>query len=230
MAAKIRDNQYKISIIIILFAGLSLYSTITSAQSLRNRRAPLYRGFEMSYGVRSFSIKSNITAINGLDVITEGGSAGIMLGSKVVRTRLIGGFYYAASCVKRTVDAFELDASTNIYPLQTLRKKSRTTPYLVSALVYNKLKFGGNYLETDTKRTNRSVSDDKYIGKLHQVNFSTGIGASYSLYDRFDYLQLFAETRYNLPLAIDTQSAGFKSTTSTAQLMVTIGVRFGARQ
>ena len=227
--AAISKNQFKITIIIILFTALSLYSAATEAQTFRSDKPVLYKGFEMSYGVRNFSIKSDISAINSLRVLTEGGSAGIMIGSRVVRTQLKGGFYYSASSVKRTVDIFELDASTNIYPLEAITKKKRTVPYVVSALLYNKLKFGGNCLEVDGTRRNRSVSDDNYIGKLHQVNFSTGIGVTHSLYETVDYFQFFAETRYNFPFAIETQSAAFNATTSTPQLMVTVGVRFGSR-
>lgn len=227
MTTRLKINQTKGIFYIIVCIVTFLHALVANAQPTEKRVFRL-QGFESSYGIRVFQVASNIKQIDMLSVMTEGGSAGLIAGSKVMRTRITTGFFYSASSVVQTVDAFELDASTILFPLKGLLKNKRTRPYVTSGLTYNKIKFAGGYLNKDGVRQNRSITTDEYIGKLHQFNLTGGLGTELSLLDKFDFLNLFIEAKINLPIQSETNTSAFLHTETTAQLVMNIGVRFGA--
>lgn len=73
MTARIRHNQIKGILIIILFTVLTLKVLITQAQT--------HKGFEASFGTRSISVSSDIEKINKTDLMETGGQVGLVYGN-----------------------------------------------------------------------------------------------------------------------------------------------------
>jgi hypothetical protein len=225
MTTRLETNKQFGPLFMILFIAMLIYSATSEAQSFRNKidRADYYKGFEFSFGVRSFSVRSNFEEINGLSVVNEGSRAGIIVGNNSVKARVGIGLFYSASSVCRTFQLFEGDAAINLYPV----KKGRIAPYLTTGLVFGKNRLFGNYATNDGGRRNSS-SGELYIGSANQVRASVGAGLEYKLIDSYNFVHLYSEARYGFSVLQNTSNALLSETTTGKQLMISMGVRFGA--
>lgn len=222
---------YKKAVLVIAIV-LFLQPVFVSAQtSVYRQDNYIYKGFEASFGTRSFLMNSGIEQLNGLPILQEGGQIGVIYGNSVVRTSIgVAGFFYSGSCVPHTINLFESDLGLNFYPLNIGLNESRTIePYLTGGVIYNRLKFFGHYLDKD-KSVNYSSSIEPFLGTTHQMLASAGAGVEMTLREEYDFLQLFAEAKYGVPIVQGTKYDAFKDTSVTNQILISIGVRFGARR
>jgi hypothetical protein len=214
-------------LMIIVFIIVSVYSCTADAQS--HIRWERYIGFEGTFGVRSFTIKSDVPEVNHLQVVEEGGSAGIVIGNNVFKASArILGFYYSISSVPRTIDLFESEMVVQYYPLQRLLRSSGMKVYVSSGVSMDKIKFYGHYLKQD-EPINYSDIREPYLGKLSQLNASVGIGFEYRL-PNVDFVHLFAEGRYGIPIQSTSSTKAFANTTIKNFTSISVGVSFGRKQ
>lgn len=224
MMTAIKINQIRTMPVLILLAVLMVQSKKVTAQ--------FYRGVDASFGIRSFVIKSDISQLNQLAVLQEGGQVGLILGSDIVRTKIgIAGFFYSSNSVAYTVDLFESDVAVNFYPLGLLKEYKRVQPYLSGGIVYDKIKFFGHYLKEDKTPINYSTSKEPYLGSLNQLRTTFGAGVEVQLLNNGrDFIQIFTEAKYGMPLTVKASGDKFANTTASNQLSVSLGVRFGANR
>ena len=222
------DNAKMMMAVILL----SLIANQLCAQTyhLNQRRSAsdkvVYKGFDVSFGTLGTTVRSNIEKINGLRVRTEGGSAGIIFGTEVVRTTAKIGFYYSASSVPQTIDQFTARQSVNFYPIALLKPgTSRLEFYLTVGGGYHIFKFAGNYLDQD--KTQSVAVRDRYIGKITQIAMNSGIGVEYKLYDNETFAHMFVEVKNSTPLKTNSRFEAFSETAMEKHLFVNIGLRFG---
>lgn len=222
MTARIRHNQIKGTMIIILFTVLTLNVLITQAQT--------YRGFEASFGTRSVTVSSDIERINNTNLMETGGQAGLVYGNKVLRSRLIlMGYYASAGNTPGTTALYTSQASLNFYPLQMLMKKQFIVePYLTSGVSYDRFKFFGYYVNQEPGAINYSQAEAPYLGKIKQVNAMAGLGLEVKLKDDFDFIHLFTEIKYAQNLSGKSGSEVFARTSLLNQIHTSIGISFGA--
>jgi hypothetical protein len=222
---RIIERMVNALLIIALILIMSLYSITTRAQQVNSLH---FMGLEGMFGVRSFTLKSNIDELNGLRVTEEGGSAGVTMGNAFykVNARLLG-FYYSASHVSRTVDMFEVETTLNVYPLQLLKNyRSAFNVYLSGGLTMDKVKFFGHYLYADKADVNYSDIREPYLGKITHVLGTAGVGVEYRL-PRFDFVHLFAEARMGMPIQKINHGNAFEQTAMRDYTAISIGVSFG---
>lgn len=228
---RINLSRQKGMMLIILFIVFGLQSSLVQAQSYRHTGKVTFRGFEGSFGARTFSISSNIDEINNLSVLQEGGQLGFIFGNETFRTKIgVAGFYFSANSVSRTVDLFESDVAIHFYPLSLSKTtQSRVQPYVSAGGVYDKVKFFGYYLQEDGGRVNYSNSKEPFLGSIHQFRASVGTGIEVNLIEKADdFVQLFAEAKYGFKVSSKTSYVDFDETSISNQLMINIGVRFGS--
>jgi len=135
-------------VLIILFVtGAILISNPATAQQVSRPGQRFYAGVEGSIGTRSFTMKSDIEAIDHMAVSAEGGSFGIVFGSKVFHTRLKQGYFKSSSSIAEKFGVMESSGSINLYPLQLNKMKFRYfEPYFLMGADRNTVKLYGEYV------------------------------------------------------------------------------------
>jgi hypothetical protein len=222
---RIVDRVFNAIFIVAVFLVLGTYSCTVQAQSFKKNDR--YFGLEGTFGIKSFNIKSDIPELNKMQVIAEGGSAGIVIGNEVIKINArILGFYYSTLNVPRTIDLFESEVLLNYYPVKN--SLSGITMYLTSGVSVDKIKFYGHYLKKD-EQVNYSDIREPYLGGILQVNASVGIGLEYRL-PNVDFVHLFAEGRYGIPLQVASSGKAFENTTVNNFTSFSLGVSFGSKR
>ena len=186
-----------------------------------------YLGFEVNFGTKSTELSSEYEAINGMNVVVEGGTLGLVIGNQIVKSRLqVSGFYYSSAKVKHTVNVFASGLIFNFYPLSLISKSERAlNPYLCSGLAYNILRFDGYYTTQDSK-INYSRSSAPYIGKIAIPAASAGVGLEWRLPRMYDFIHLFAEARYSCIFGRNADQV-FENTRIDNPTSINAGVSFG---
>lgn len=186
-------------------------------------------GFTASFGVRSNKVSSNYAAIDKMALLEEGGSAGLVWGTRVLETKLNIGFYYSSDKVPHTTDLIELETNTSFYPLSLLSKRNFfVEPYLTGGICKNYYKLHGFYVGEQAS-TNRSVDIEPYLGSLDTYFLSIGTGVAVNLGDRYQFIKLFADAKYSSPFS-SINSTVFKETHMSNQVTVNVGVSFGTNR
>jgi hypothetical protein len=204
---------------------LLIHSLVSGAQSF-DKANVFYRGFDVSFGVRTTTMQSKISEINNLRLVTEGGSLGFVYGTEVLKGRINAGYFYSAASVPQTIDQVHISKSVNFYPLAMAKNKiSVIEPYLIGGVNYDVFKFAGSYLE-GAKPTTSSVNDE-YIGKTSQLNGNIGGGIAFRVLDNINFLHLYTQVQRSFRLNSESNNEAFKGTYAGGQLIITAGVRFG---
>lgn len=193
MTKKIASALNRIQRVIICCVILSLYFVASNAQ-----KDIRYMGFEVNFGTKSTKLTSDYKEIDGMDVIVEGGTLGLVVGNQIIKTRVhLSGFYYSMARVRHTVNVFASGVIFNFYPINLIKKSGQAlNPYLSSGITYNILKFEGHYTNHDN-RINYSRSTAPYIGKIAVPSASAGFGLEWRLPRALDFIHIFAEAQYS---------------------------------
>ncbi len=223
----------------VMFLSTLLITFIAQAQNeviLRNTKRNVesakkgHLGFTGSFGVRSSTLSSNYAAIDGMQILEEGGSAGLIWGSRAFETKLAIGYYYSASRVKHTIDLVEFEATSHFYPIRAFKKEyKRINPYISTGINKNQYKLYGFYTHEQNNTTNYSVSREPFLGKMNVYNASLGAGVAISLMNDYDFVKVFVATQYNKPFSTSA-STDFRQTKTSGQWSFNLGVSFGTNQ
>lgn len=229
MTTRMKENIMKALFIIIIMIVLIFQSVFSQAQSPVKS---IYKGFEVNFGTRSFTMESNIPQINQSDIVHAGGKAGLVYGNNSLRTKI--GFGYYSTVGKNnngTVNLYETNASANFYPLSLIRKKtSGLEPYLTGGIAYDNFKLYGYYLHREPGNTNYSNAEAPYLGSLKQVNTTFGVGLEMKIIDRYDFIHLFSEIIYGHNISSGSKHAEFNKTGIKNQMQMNVGITFGAHR
>jgi hypothetical protein len=217
----------------LINASLILVVTVaavlqTSAQGMKEFAKKYQVGLEASFGVKTFSVASNIEKINGLNVTEEGGSVGVVVGSKILRLRMKQGFYYSSASVTQTIDEVRSSLNANIYPLELFLDNARLLPYLTIGVERNLFKMHGFYgNEAASSRPNYSVSEAPFLGKISTIQTSVGAGLEYRVRIPGHFVNFFGEARYGKNIKTTSSAALFNNTRFSDQMAITVGIRYG---
>src|SRR5688572_1361302 len=111
-------NYFKIvGLRAFLIVSMILTGECTVAQRLKNFSQKYELGLEVTFGIKSFSLSSDINAIDNLKVLAEGGTLGVTIGSGILKGKVRQGYYYSASNVGKTIDYVRSAGVINFYPL-----------------------------------------------------------------------------------------------------------------
>lgn len=219
----------------ILIFSLCIVSSLKScrvwAQDFQEKHTITYYGFDVAFGTRSFTLSSDIGKINGMRVLEEGGSAGLLIGNKIWQTKIRQGYFYSAGRVPYTTDLVETELNFNINPLQLVKTGFRSLePYITAGLERNKLKLYGYYVNSDVAGTSTeswSGTGQPHLGNLTTTRASIGTGIQYRVPFEYAFLRLFIEMRYAHALATKAGTECFSKTRPSNQTALSIGVSFG---
>lgn len=224
-SSRIEDNGFKGAVILVLFIVLSIKSCMVHAQALR---PTFYKGLEAGFGVRTFTISSNIDELKNASVHQEGGSAGLVFGTEKIKFKLRGGIYYAAGNSTTSVNLLETDASTTVYPLQFVKHITcPIQPYVITGISYNTYKFFGHYMDPDGSASNYSSTREPFVGRISQTSATVGMGIEWRLVDEYNFVHLFAQVRTTVPFMSGYSNDALSQTKIGNVVMVNVGVSFG---
>lgn len=225
VSSRIEDNGFKGTLILILFIVLSIKSCMVHAQSFVPK---YYKGLEADYGVRVIQINSNIPALGNMKAVQEGGSAGVVFGNDKIKAKFRAGFYYSNADAARTINLFETEIVTNIYPLQLIPNfNGKVQPYVVSGITMDNFKFLGRYLESDNSTTNYSSSREPLLGKVMRTSATIGLGIEWRPVDDYNFVHIFAQVRGSIPVTASASNQVFSHTNISSMVFANIGISFG---
>lgn len=209
----------------VLVAVIILLCIYSSMAQVQTRLAGIkYKGFEASFGSRSFKVNSDISKIKDMQAGHEGGSLGIILGNDVIISRLKLGYFTSNNNTPHTQEIFESTFQLNVYPLGFMKNSLRIRPYLTAGVGLDKVKFFGYYLDKGNASTD---AYEPLLGKISQLSFTGGAGIGYSLSRYSDFISVFAEMNTVLPLHSNASNASFSQTSLSQFTTLSVGVRFG---
>lgn len=220
--------KQKLLFIIFSLICLLVQSILVSAQAPHRKK---YKGFEVNFASRSFTVDSDIAKINGSTASHAGGMIGLVYGGEAFRATLGFGYYSSVGKIAGTIDLFEAELATYFYPLGLLpRNGSRLQPYLTAGIAQNSFRMYGYYINKEPGVTNYSQAEAPYLGAIQQVNASAGAGVDFKLLDAYDFIHVFAEVTKRYAMAASSTEASFQHTTINNGLQIQAGLRFGANR
>lgn len=201
----------------------------SSAQTMDDRQTKSgYFGYGVSFGTRSTNLSSDYGHINAVNAVNAGGSAGIVWGVKCLETKLMAGYYHPSGAGSHSIELIDIETDVNFHFLHPLMKRyTAISPYLTVGANRTNYKMYGFYAGKQDAVINYSVSQQPYLGNITSMRATAGLGVAISLSDRFDFVKLFAESKYGLPISSNA-SADFKNTQVSDLLSFNFGISFGA--
>lgn len=246
---RLQENSIKGCLIVILLLFLSLKSCVVKAEtmmfhhheheyssnfSLRADSArektdqPVYLGYELALGRPIYTLTSDLRELDHLRVGNVGVIVGGVAANKVGKLKVNAGMYYSDGSLPYTFDLSTAGVSANVYLLRIRDSKYHTAePYFIGNISQQHVKFYGNYLNPDRAR-NYSTSEEQFLGRRITTQFNVGLGAEYQLEDDCgNFLHLFAEVTYGIPLETRCTREVFDRTHVINPFTVSVGVSFG---
>ena len=221
-------NKQQLLFIIFSLICLLVQSILVNAQTPHKKK---YKGFEVSFASRAFTVDSDIAKINGVAASHAGGMVGLVYGGEALRATLGFGYYSSVGKIAGTIDLFEAALATYFYPLGLLsRNSSRLQPYLTAGIAQNSFRMYGYYINKEPGVTNYSQAEAPYLGAIQQVNGSAGAGVDFKLLDAYDFIHVFAEVSQGYAMASNSTSTSFQHTDINHGLLMQVGIRFGANR
>jgi hypothetical protein len=184
-------------------------------------------GLESTFGLKSFDIRSNIAEINTLHVQLEGGTLGVVLGSKSVVLKIRQGFYYSSASVAHTIDEVKSEVLLNFYPTYFIKKESRLKPYMLIDMERNIFRMHGFYAGEDQTRVNHSLSLDPHLGNVSTIQAGVGAGLEHRIKSQTHFVAFFGEAKYCQPIRMSSSNQLFAETKLSSQLLLSVGISFG---
>lgn len=220
---RLEYNSAKGLFFLVLFTVLMVKSCTAQAQQ------PLYKGIATNFGIRSFTLTSDIPELNNLRVVQEGGNAGFIIGNDIIRARIHGlGYYYSAAKTSRTVNTIEIEGLGNFYPISAIARNyaGKLNPYIMGGVSQGFLKFHGNYLNDENTPVNYSSGSEPLLGKMSATVATVGMGLEYRLHFFGTFVHLFTEARFGKPVMMKGDDV-FSNTAISDRSSVSVGVSFG---
>jgi hypothetical protein len=212
-------------LLIIIMIGLS--TSRSDAQLVKRFVRKYDVGLESNFGVRLLRITSNVSEINNLNLVEEGGSIGIVASLKPISIRLRHGYYYSSSSVASSIDLIRSGVALNFYPLQLAKEtKSRVQPYVALGVHRNVFKMYGHY-HPDVPPGNFSTSEAPFLGKIVSTAAGMGLGIEYVVKGPNHFVKIFTETTKGTVRGRTKTNEFFSQTQVRNRANVNIGVAFG---
>ena len=201
------ENEIKLGKRVAKKLMFTLYVVILLMLAMSNLKAQniKYQGLEAGLGARPIRVSSNISAIDGLQVVKSGGHVGYFFGNDAYIIPIKLGFYFTAiGDEPRTFGILELSTRINYSLTYLIAKKStRLNVYGIAGMSLQNQSFIGTYI-TKENRLHKPVRDkfsmEPVIGHQLNLNAQVGLGIQWQIRADFDYIALFAEAfqQFNL--------------------------------
>jgi len=238
-----------------LFAILTLKSCIVNAQSslgpldnliskkakawddsvkkLKPKKTTIYLGGEMSLAFAQYSLKSRISALEGLHVNYIGTNLGGVVGNSIGKIKANVGLYYSEPSVPYTMEMFQGAIAGTLYILRVNKLKYHSfEPYVTLGLARQQTKFYGNYLPVTENGivppANYSAAEQPLLGKAGFTQLNTSVGVEYQLTScNTTFVHLFAEVGYGVSISSRASNQAFVGTRLSNPTTFLLGINFG---
>jgi len=252
--ARYRQNSTMVLMMFTLFTVLSIKSCTVKAQSSHSayddliskrvkvwadsvkksnpRKTTVYVGGEMSLAFPQYSLKSRISALEGLRVNYIGTNLGGLIGNAIGKLKANIGLYYSEPSVPYTMEMFQGAIAGTLYILRINKVKHHSfEPYVTLGLAHQQTKFYGNYLPQDNgiaPLANYSNSEQPLLGKTGFTQMNTGVGVEYQLTScNTTFIHLFAEVGYGVSISSSASNLAFAGTRLSNPTTFSLGINFG---
>lgn len=187
-----------------------------------------YRGLEAGFGVRNFTLSSDVPELQKFAVTEEGGTAAFIFGNNFSRIATSVGLYYSTAGTKRTIDQLEVAIDVNLYLLKALNIPSnKVDVYLLTGLSNQHLKFFGHYIDESERANKKAGAREPYLGKITTSNVNLGFGVEYKLEAESEFIHFFAEGHTSYAVSAKAEIQPLSNTGIENNYALNIGVRFG---
>lgn len=247
---RLKDNGIKVWVFVILFLFLSLKSCVVKGETMafhsqeygygahrslltdsagEKTEKLLYLGYELALGRPIYTLKSDLSELNNLRVSNLGVIVGGVAANKFGKLKVNGGLYYSDASLPYSFDLFTAGLSANVYLLRIGNPKYHTVePYFICGVSQQHIKFYGHYLDQHQGKRNYSTSEEQFLGRGITTEFNVGLGAEYQLEnDQGDFIHLFAEVTYGVPVATRCTREVFDRTRIINPVAINVGISFG---
>jgi hypothetical protein len=173
-------------------------------------------------------VSSNMSAVDGMKLMQEGGSLLLMAGTRSLTIKLEGGLYYPMSSVPRTVDLLLAGTQVDFHPLGARSRHNRFSPYLSGGMSKACQKFYGTYTAEYAGIKNYSITKEPHLGTVWNVSINAGAGVEYRWRIGDSFLHLFTEVRKGFITDTDGTNL-FTETRISDNGMIRFGMLFGTQ-
>lgn len=186
-----------------------------------------YFGYEISVGAQYQTFTSQLQQIHNLPVTELGARAGVRIANTIGALRAFAGLHYADANVPYTIDMLEGGLSSQVYLLRLNKRAYHTLePYAGAGIIYQQAQFYGTYLSTE--HTNKSVSEEPYLGHVSWLQAHAALGIEYQLESESQhFLHFFLEARAGTPFLFHASNRAFAGTEAETPIGFQFGVSFG---
>jgi hypothetical protein len=208
-------------------------------------------GFEALTGTRNFSLNSDHQQFNELNVLQEGRTMGVVMGTNTILIKLRQGNYQS----DKNVDLKEQTVTFNVSPMQFAHNKPKYfNPYILFGFDNNIISLFGEPLPTMSKQGGNNnnccclppeeLPDEDpdltmeastlvagngrvHVGDLKVLRTNIGAGLMLNFTSKKTFAKLFAEAKYGTQSTSRTSTEGLKNTWSSDQITINAGVIVG---
>jgi hypothetical protein len=247
-------KDLKHTLVVMIACGALVMLSHTPVLSQYNPFPYKYFGLEASVGPKELSVKSNISAINGIKIAEDAMVFGMFLGNESIAGKARFGMVRSAGESSGVIEIQDKHAGVNLFPLKIAGAKSSwIRPYVIAGMDFTNFKFYGTYelpppssrngsqhscpLEsemTDDAAAAPAPSDapprkDQLLGKMNTTSFNTGVGLNIHISGETHFINFFAEASHGFLLSTKAMVLEYKDTRVSDSFSINAGVSFGLK-
>lgn len=227
MKSNIAKDFILIALLILAMGITTSVSNNVYAQSQQAKVGTHY-GFEISGGVQSYQLASNLADLDQVNIDQRGGSLGFIVGSDYWKAKINPiGFYTGNADSQVTTKLIQSEAQINFYPIKLFSNSTSRLPqvYILGGTSRGKNKINGSVLSTEEDPA--LCIYNTFSTSIVNWNITGGAGIEYQIGHGQEFITVFAEIKKGLSVGTSTDNVEFKNTTPNNITMVSIGFSIG---
>jgi hypothetical protein len=215
----------------VMMGLLSLLPNCVYAQMKPSTTSVRY-GLELSAGVKSFRLSSNLISLNEIPVDQRGGGIGVTLEHDRWKAKIRPlGFYHSNSNTRTSVNLIESGLEANFYPLRVGSGRSTRVPrpYFTGGLMRGNFKVNGAYLAEG--QTSSCIYDSEtFSGSIVSWTMMGGAGVEYQIRRGHEFITIFAEIKKGLSAGSKADQNLLRNTVLKSLTALNIGFAISINQ
>jgi hypothetical protein len=211
----------------------------------------VFIGLQGSMGTRLLQLNTDLSDYQRNPETQGGGSLGVLFGTQIISVKFSQGFFKSTDLTTKSLKQSESLLSIQLYPIQKNKGVYKYfSSYIVSGLGVTGIKMNGTYFPpvkkgeaaaptpptcccpgalpvSDELKAEELPEEKEFSGKLVTSRFNIGLGVQVNIQKTNNFGRLFAEMRYGIPVASNSNTPALLHTKGLKQMSVDFGIVFG---